>query len=98
MQAKTNKNIEIMKHYNQMPLNILQIMLEREIIEIEKTHDVHIEAMSFHESDMYQNGDDWCETIYATMNVGGELVDYEFEWDCDSEEITTVMKADDAEG
>ncbi len=83
-----------MKHYNQMPLNILQIMLEREIIEIAETHNVHIESLSFQEREMYENGGDWCETIDTTMNVNGKLVNYEIEWDCDTEEITTVVKAE----
>jgi hypothetical protein len=68
-------------------------MLEREIIEIEETHDVHIETLNFHESDLYKNGDDWCETIYTTMRVNSKLMEYEIEWDCDCEEITTVLKA-----
>ena len=80
-----------MKHYNQLPLNVLQIMLEREIIEIEKTHNVYLESLLFPKSDIYQNGGDWCETIYATMKVNEDYKVYEFEWDCNDEEITTVM-------
>lgn len=81
-----------MKHYNHLPLNVLQIMLEREIIDIEKTHNVYVESISFPESDIYKNGDSWCETIYATMKVNDDDKEYEFEWDCNDEEITTVIE------
>jgi len=82
-----------MKHYNHLPLNVLQIMLEREIIDIEKTHDVYVVGLSFPESEMYQQGDGhWCETIYAEVSVDNTTIDYEFEWDTENEEITSVMK------
>lgn len=83
-----------MKHYNQMPLKVLQLMIEREIIEIEKTHDVHVESMRFPESEMYQQGDGhWCETIYAWVKVDNTNIYYELEWDTEDEEITSVIKS-----
>ena len=76
-----------------MRLSTLQVMIEREIIDVEKTHDVFIEGLSFPESEMYQQGDGhWCETIYAKVMVNGEVKDYELEWDTEDEEITSVMK------
>ena len=76
-----------------MKLSTLQIMIEREIIDIEKTHDVYIESLSFQESEMYQQGDGhWCETIYAEVRVDNTTIDYELEWDTEDEEITSVVK------
>ena len=89
--------------YNRMRLSTLQMMIEREIIDIEKTHDVFVEGLNFPECEMYQQGDGhWCETIYAKVMVNGEVKDYELEWDTEEEEITSVMSGnqedDDEDG
>lgn len=84
-----------MKHYSQLSLKVLKLMIEREIISIEKTHDVWAESIMFSQGEEYQQGDGhWCETIYATVVVGPDTFDYELEWDIDDEKITTVTKGE----
>ena len=83
-----------MRHYNELSLKMLQLMVEREIIGIEKTHDVRACTIQFSNGDMvYEQGDGHkCETIYVEALVDDEMVDYEMEWDMEDEEITTVKK------
>ena len=85
-----------MKYYNQLPLKYLQLMIEREIIAIEETHDVTLVSIEFHDDELYQQGDGHtCQTIYAQVAVEGATICYELEWDTEDEEITTVMRAGD---
>ena len=87
-----------MVHYKQMPLGILQIMIEREIISIEKTHDVHLLYISVDDDGEYQQGDGhWCESFNVDVEVNGESVGYKLEWDMEEKEITTIMKENDHE-
>ena len=85
-----------MKHYNQLPLKVLQLIIEREIIGVEKTHDVHLVEIDFDcfgALEPYQQGDGHCcETILVSILVNNETKDYELEWDMEEEEITTIRK------
>ena len=83
-----------MKHYNELPLKVLQLIIEREIISVEKTHDVNVCTIQTSRGGLvYTQGDGHkCETIHAEVLVDEEMYDYELEWDIEEESITTIMK------
>ena len=81
-----------MKHYNELSLKMLQLMIEREIISIEKTHDVWAVNIQTEADGGYTNGCNLCEVIVALVKVNNELITYELEWDMEEGEITTITK------
>ena len=82
-----------MRHYNELSLKMLQLIIEREIISIEKTHDVWAVNIQTEADGGYDNGGHLCEVIVAHVVVNGEGADYELEWDVEEGEITTVTKS-----
>ena len=81
-----------MKHYNELSLKMLQLMIELEIISIEKTHDVWAVNIQTEADGGYTNGGNLCEVIVALVKVNNELITYELEWDMEEGEITTITK------
>ena len=82
-----------MKHYNELSLKMLQLLIEREIISIEKTHCVWASTIQTEaDGGGYTNGGHLCETIVAQVEVNGKMETYELEWDTEECNITTVMK------
>ena len=86
-----------MKHYNQLPLKMLQLLIELEIIRIEKTYDVRAVNIQTEADGGYLNGGTLCEVIVACVSVNGKCKEYELEWDIESEEITTVIERNNNE-
>ena len=81
-----------MKHYNELSLKMLQLMIEREVIKIEKTHDVWAVNIQTEADGGYTDGGKLCEVIVSMVNVNGTLYTYDLDWDVEEGEITSIMK------
>ena len=81
-----------MRHYNELSLKMLQLMVEREVINIEQTHKVWAVNIQTEADGGYTNGGKLCEVIVAQVEVNDKLETYELEWDVEDGEITTVTK------